>query len=381
MGFHGQVHQEAATMKYVFDDGGRTASKHDEVNDCACRAIAIATERPYHEIWTAFRTILEAEGPRRRSGVDESVQHKLMESLGWTWVPTQKAHLREDDLPAGRLVVCIKGHSVAVVNGVIHDTFNPSRKKSGSPPHVYGYYKKGRTPASEQGMSVEQKKVLDAVAKILALADSTNYEAEAATARAKAAELIARYDIAADSMKDLEKFKHETEFRIGDVPSYEFSLLCTLGKFCGVLVMSSPRQHGGRNYEFFGKPQDIEAFRYMRDIVVSQLDRAWMEYEVGHHHTRESVRWKNSFADGVEAKIHELLKDAERQQKVLRQDVVLIPREEQATKEWECLFGKLRSSRGYDGGDNAHGFEAGKNVSLSRGVKSGGPLRYISGPR
>jgi Protein of unknown function (DUF2786) len=368
-------------MKYVFNDGGLAATKHNEINDCACRAIAIATERPYHEIWAAFKTLLETEGPRRANGVDESVQHKLMESLGWTWVRTPKAHLREDDLPPGRLVVCIRGHSVAVVNGVVHDTFNPSRKKNGKPPLVYGYYKKSQTQAPERGMSVDLKKVLDAVTKILALADSTNYEAEAVTARAKAAELIARYDITADNMKDLEEFRCETEFRTGDVPSHEFSLLGTLGRFCGVLVMSTPRQHSGRNYMFFGKPQDIEAFHYMREIVSLQRDRAWMEYlGANPHHARKSVSWKNSFADGVRAKIDELMQAAELQQKALRQDLVLIPRNEQAEKEWECLFGKVGSSHGYGGEDNAHGFEAGKNVSLSKGVKSGGPIRCISGP-
>jgi Protein of unknown function (DUF2786) len=368
-------------MKHVFNDGGLAASKHNEINDCACRAIAIATERPYHEIWDVFKTLLATEGPRRRSGVDESVQHKLMESLGWTWVPTTKTYLREDDLPPGRLVVCIRGHSVAVVNGVIHDTFNPSRKKNGRPPFVYGYYKKSQTQATERGMSVDLKKVLDAVTKILALADSTNYEAEAVTARAKAAELIARYDITADNIKDLEEFRCETEFRTGGVPSHEFSLLGALGKFCGVLVMSTPRQHGGRNYEFFGKPHDLEALRYLRDVVFAQRDRAWMEYLAANpHQARKSVNWKNSFADGVTAKIDELMQAAGLQQKALRQDLVLIPRAEQAAKEWECLFGKLGRSHGYGGDDNAHGFEAGRNVSLSKGVKSGGPIRLISGP-
>jgi hypothetical protein len=368
-------------MKYVFNDGGLAASKHNEINDCACRAIAIATERPYHEIWAAFKALLELEGPRRRSGVDESVQHKLMESLGWTWVPTTKTDLREDDLPSGRLVVCIKGHSVAVINGVVHDTYNCSRKKNGYSPQVFGYYKKDDRQATMQGMSADRKKVLDAVTKILALADGTNYEAEAATARAKAAELIARYDIRADSLKDLEKFKSEEEFRTGDMPSHEFSLLCALGRFCGVLVLSTPRQHGGRNYWFFGKPEDIEAFRYLRDVIFAQRDRAWMEYLATHpDRKREGVRWKNSFADGVEVKINGLMQAAELQQKALRQDLVLTPRVKQAEAEWECLFGKIRSGGyGYGGENNAHGFAAGKSVSLSKGVNSGGPIRRISG--
>jgi hypothetical protein len=366
-------------MKYVFNDGGRAASKHDEVNDCACRSVAIATERPYHEIWDAFRAILETHGPRRPRGVAEVVQHRLMESLGWTWVPTTKVYLREDHLPMGRLVVCIQGHSVAVVDGVIHDTFNCSRRHNGNPPRVFGYYRKCETRTTSQGVGADAKKVLDAVTKILALADGTNHQAEAATARAKAAELIAKYNITVDSLQDLEKFTTETEFRTGDIPSYEFSLLGTLGRFCGVLVMSTQRQHSGRNCQFFGKRHDLEAFRYLRDVVFAQMDRAWTDYLTANpYEARRGVNWKNSFADGVEAKISELTRAAEVQQKALRQDLVLVPREQQASKEWERLFGKLGHHRGYGGGSNADGYEAGKSVSLSRGVNSGGPVRRIA---
>jgi hypothetical protein len=368
-------------MKHVFNDGGRAATKHDEINDCACRAIAIAAERPYHEIWSAFKTLLETEGPRRRSGVDEKVQHRLMESMGWSFVPTTKTYLQEGDLPSGRLVVCIHGHSVAVINGVIHDTYNPSRKKNGKPPWVFGYYRKSEPQVSVQEMSADQKKVIDAVAKILALAESTSHKAEASTARAKAAELIARYDIRVDSLKDLETFTHEAEFLTGDMPSHEFSLLNAIGKFCGVLVMSTPRQHSGRNYWFFGKRQDFASFYYLRDIVFSQRDRAWEEYLTANpNDARKNVSWKNSFADGVEAKIDALMGAAKVQQEALRRDLVLIPRREQAQAEWECLFGKLRSGQGYGGESNAHGFEAGKSVSLSRGVGSAGPIRRIAGP-
>jgi hypothetical protein len=40
---------------------------------------------------------------------------ELMRTLGWVWVPTSKVRLRKDELPSGRLVVCISHHAVAVV--------------------------------------------------------------------------------------------------------------------------------------------------------------------------------------------------------------------------------------------------------------------------
>jgi hypothetical protein len=48
----------------------------------------------------------------------------------------------------------------------------------------------------------------------------------------------------------------------------------------------------------------------------------------------------------------------------IRQDLVLVPRREQAKAEYECLFGKLWSGGGYGGESNPDGHAAGKNVSL-----------------
>jgi hypothetical protein len=67
-----------------------------------------------------------------------------MESLGWVWTPTMlvgqgcKVHLRASELPKGRLVVCVSKHSVAVIDGIIHDTYDPSR---GGTRCVYGYWR------------------------------------------------------------------------------------------------------------------------------------------------------------------------------------------------------------------------------------------------
>jgi Protein of unknown function (DUF2786) len=257
-------------MRVAIDDGGRASAGHNgEVNDCVCRSAAIATERPYQEIYDRLETMIQAKfGPTKRPpGVEARMHHELMESLGWAWVPTRKVHLREDELPPGRLVVCVSGHAVAVVDGVIHDTGDCSQY--GTRP-VEDYYKKD--VGIHISMDSGRKKLIDTVTKMLALADSTGHEAEAATARGKVAELMAKYDISVD--KDLEGFKVEGEMRGGaPVPSYEFSLLGAIGNFCGVLVL----RHG-QNYKFFGKPQDLEAFRYMREIISAQQDRAWMDY-------------------------------------------------------------------------------------------------------
>jgi Protein of unknown function (DUF2786) len=84
-------------------------------------------------------------------------------------------------------------------------------------------------------MNSDRKKLIDMVTKMLALADSAGFEAEAATAKAKATELTARYDI--NKADILAEFKIEGEMRGGAaIPSYEFDLLDAVSRFCGVLV-------------------------------------------------------------------------------------------------------------------------------------------------
>jgi hypothetical protein len=142
--------------RFVKDDGGREASgiaqdprRKNETGDCVTRAIAIATGKPYREVHDALTvgTVrhLYAGGDsrhpewskhaRRRGGVcvfdpdhgcADGVWVPYLESLGWRRVSTegQKVRLRADELPLGRLVVQIRRHLVAVIDGVIHDTFN-----------------------------------------------------------------------------------------------------------------------------------------------------------------------------------------------------------------------------------------------------------------
>ena len=142
-------------MKWQFDDGGRaSAGFKGTTGDCVCRAIAIATEKPYKEVYDLINEYAKNEhtGKRKRgksnarTGVYKRTIKKVMEHYGWVWHPTMqigqgcKVHLRSGELPMGRLVVSVSKHEVAVIDGVIHDIFDPSRDGDRC---VYGYYTKG----------------------------------------------------------------------------------------------------------------------------------------------------------------------------------------------------------------------------------------------
>src|SRR5271154_1257284 len=141
-------------MRFVFDDGGRAAAGYrGRTGDCTCRAIAIAAEMPYRTVYdllneqTATQRITKRQ-PRRgsaRTGIYRPTIRQVLDNLGWMWTPTMKigsgctVHLRAGELPKGRLIVSVSRHLVAVIDGVIHDTHDPSR---GGTRCVYGYWKR-----------------------------------------------------------------------------------------------------------------------------------------------------------------------------------------------------------------------------------------------
>ena len=140
-------------MRFVYDDGGRSKYfKAGEVGDCVCRAISIATGKDYKEVYDLINEYAKQERRSKRgnkssarNGVRKTTDRKIIEDLGWKWTPTMKigsgctVHLREDELPSGTLIVAVSKHLTCVKDGVIHDTYDPSRDGERC---VYGYYQK-----------------------------------------------------------------------------------------------------------------------------------------------------------------------------------------------------------------------------------------------
>lgn len=142
------------SMPFTYHDGGRLAAGYTgDAGDCVCRAIAIATGRPYQEVYDELGVICKTErrSKRRRvkstprNGVHKATYRRYLEALGWHFTPTMfigqgcKVHLRRGELPMGRLIVNTSRHLVAVIDGVIFDTHDPSRDGTRC---VYGYWTK-----------------------------------------------------------------------------------------------------------------------------------------------------------------------------------------------------------------------------------------------
>jgi hypothetical protein len=166
---------------WVYDDGGRAvAGFKGTAEDCVTRAIAIATAMDYRTVYKmvddacalnwACRPLLSRDGSasryglaiekddydrivgwqrrhRRKStaetGVYGRIARSVMARLGWDWVHTMgtgghcHVRLRADELPTARVIAALSGHYCAVIDGVIHDTDDPSQDGTRC---VYGVY-------------------------------------------------------------------------------------------------------------------------------------------------------------------------------------------------------------------------------------------------
>lgn len=131
------------TLEYQYNDGGRSRYYNaKDVGDCAVRAAAIASGKDYKEVYNLFKSV---EGRSPRNGVKKTTSKKVLAMLGGEWVPCMKVgsgckvHLAPNEIPMkGKIVVAVTRHLCAVIDGVINDTFDPSRDGTRC---VYGYWK------------------------------------------------------------------------------------------------------------------------------------------------------------------------------------------------------------------------------------------------
>jgi len=138
-------------MEWRHHDGGRAAAGfRGKASDCVTRAIAIATGRPYAQVYADLTACEAAQRRRRlkrgsaRTGINKDIIRAYMTSLGWRFVSTMgigtgcTVHLRDGEIPMrGPVIVSVSRHLCAVVDGVVYDTHDPTR---GGRRCVYGLF-------------------------------------------------------------------------------------------------------------------------------------------------------------------------------------------------------------------------------------------------
>lgn len=141
-------------MKFQFNDGGRKdAGYKGTTNDCVVRAISIVTGISYQTVYDEINVMCEKFNRRKRKrlyqkassreGVFRKIYHKylLMHGMQWSACTTIgsgcKVHLKEDELPDGKIICRLSRHLTAVIDKTIHDLHDCSRYGTRQ---VYGYY-------------------------------------------------------------------------------------------------------------------------------------------------------------------------------------------------------------------------------------------------
>jgi hypothetical protein len=130
------------------NDGGRSKYfKGKDAGDCVVRAITIASGRDYKRVYDDLAELNKQYGNGHRTARDglspKAYKRYFGFDLNWVWHPTMhigsgcQVHLRPDELPSGRIVCSLSKHLVAVIDGVVHDTYDPSR---GGTRCVYGFW-------------------------------------------------------------------------------------------------------------------------------------------------------------------------------------------------------------------------------------------------
>nr|DAH56645.1 MAG TPA: hypothetical protein [Caudoviricetes sp.] len=128
-------------MKYEYSDGGRSKYfKAKGVGDCAIRAVAIATQTDYLEVYNAFKKL--NGGKSCRDGTPKVVDKKYLTQVGAVKinmnVPAGKArwHVTTIDKVMGkyphiRYVLQVSKHLIAGQGDTIYDIFDDRPRDKG----------------------------------------------------------------------------------------------------------------------------------------------------------------------------------------------------------------------------------------------------------
>ena len=139
-------------IHFNYNDGGRAnAGYRGFTGDCGVRALSITLQKPYKEVYDKVNEFCKQEKPSKRlrgtsnarTGIHTHTYKKICEYFGLKWTPLMgigtgcKVHLTKSELPKGRIICRVSRHFVAVIDGVVNDTYDCSR---GGTRAVYGYW-------------------------------------------------------------------------------------------------------------------------------------------------------------------------------------------------------------------------------------------------
>lgn len=128
-----------ADIEYRYSDGGRRKYyKAMGVSDCACRALAISTNKDYKESYDLCNKYIRGRDTVR-NGMSPQAIKVMMKALGYRRVNCENRNVHISDMAKkkGTFYILIKGHALCMRDGIIYDTWNSGKKN----PKVHFYYR------------------------------------------------------------------------------------------------------------------------------------------------------------------------------------------------------------------------------------------------
>lgn len=129
-------------LPITLTDGGRAeAGYKGTAGDCVTRAVAVATGSPYADVYKLMHEAGNKHGSKSaaRTGVPPAASGEVMrEHFGWHYISYATGgakYLTAEDMPdlPAFCAVLTRPHWVAVVGGVVHDTWDSRTPKRGRP--------------------------------------------------------------------------------------------------------------------------------------------------------------------------------------------------------------------------------------------------------
>jgi hypothetical protein len=163
----------------------------------------------------------------------------------------------------------------------------------------------------ESGMTPQQKHLADRILKLLALASSTSFKAEAETARAMAAQLMQAHNISLGPGKpsqDTIECRNYVPFAKGS--RWEGIIALAVAHLCSCTIFWDD---GLDSYAFVGSIGNLDILDYMVREVSRQRIAAWMDYKMSGK-PDSFHKFCYGFAQALSCKIDDLINQQQVQQ-------------------------------------------------------------------
>lgn len=234
----------------------------------------------------------------------------------------------------------------------------------------------GMPSASTTPWSTSDEKMIERIARLLALAESPNvHEAEAAMAAAQRLMLKHNIEVRRDAAARGYGFRHVGR-PTGRVVEFERILAMVLGKYFFVEVIWVPvyrplEGKRGSVLELCGTPSNVEIAAYVHQYLTHTAEHLWADHKVAH--AIRGDRDRRTFLAGVMSGFAEKLA---RQAASNKEQGLVWVKDGDLSQFYRRRHPHIRQVRNTGAPKNevfSHGREAGRNIVLHRGVGGASP--------